>query len=80
MVIAMRAIFVALLVHRHVLPERLLALFAHECHLRRFCEAMRFGFGVAFCTVEPLLAARRTYRDLSIQDVFAATKHGGRSD
>jgi len=70
-VIAVRTILIALLVLRHVLPERLLALLAHERHFNRPGQLVRLRLGVAFCAVVPLFAARRTDGDLRVQDVFA---------
>jgi len=72
MVIAIRAILIALLVLRRVLSKRLLALLAQECHLRRLRKRVRVRLGVALCAVEPLFAAGCTYRHLRVQDVFTA--------
>lgn len=74
MIVAMRTVLVALIVLGHVLAERLLALLAHEHHLRRLRETVGLRLGVTFGAVEPLLAARRANRDLRVQDMFA----GGR--
>lgn len=47
MVVAVRAVLVALVKRRHVAPERLAALFAQERHLGRPCERVVRLFGVA---------------------------------
>lgn len=70
-VIAMRAILVALFVRSHILAKRLLALFTHKCHLRRPRKLMRLRLGVALGAVKPLLAAWRADGDLSVQNVLA---------
>lgn len=57
MIITMRTILIAFLISRHVLPERLFALFAHERHLNRPRQTVCFLFLVAFRTVKPLFAA-----------------------
>jgi hypothetical protein len=72
MVVTIGAILVALLVIRHVLPERFLALFAHERDLHRLCERMRLRFGMTFRAVVPLLATGRAYGNLGVQDVLTA--------
>ena len=72
MVIAVRAVLIALLVVRHILAERLLALLAHEGHLGRLPETVVLTLRVALSAVEPLLAAWRTDGDLRVQNVFAA--------
>jgi hypothetical protein len=72
MVVAMRTILITLLVGGHILPERLLALFAHEYHLQCLSEGMCLRFTMAFGAVVPLFAAWGTDRDLNIQDVFTA--------
>ncbi len=71
MIIAMWAILVALLVGRHILAERLLALFANKGHFCRPRKRVRLSLRMAFGAVKPLLAARGADGDLSIQDVFA---------
>jgi hypothetical protein len=73
-VITVWAVLVTVLVHAHVLPERLLALLADECHLHRLRERMVLRLCVAFGAVEPLLAARRSDADLSVEDVLASRK------
>ena len=73
----MWAIFVALLVVAHVLPERFLALFAHEGHLCCSTQFVVLCFGVAFGTVEPLLAAWCTDCDLRVEYMFAETQRIG---
>ena len=70
-VVTMRAILVALLIVGHIFAERLLALFAHERHLRRLPEPVVLALGVALGTVEPLFAARSPDGYLRVQDVFA---------
>jgi hypothetical protein len=72
MIVAMRTVFIAVLVDFHVLPESLLAFLANENHLAGLCERMLFLFSMTFSTVKPLLAAWCPNRDLSVQDVFAA--------
>ena len=68
----MRTVLVALLVGRHVLPERLAALLAQKRHLHRPLELVVLRLRVAFRAVEPLLAARRADGNLRVEDVFAA--------
>ena len=70
-VVAVRTVLVALVVLRHVLPERLLALLAEEDHLRRLREPVGLRLRVALGAVKPLLAARGADCDLGVQDVFA---------
>jgi len=53
----MRAVLIAVVEFRHILPEALFALFAGEDHFGGLFEAVRLGFGVAFGAVEPLFAA-----------------------
>lgn len=76
MVVAVRAVLVALVVLGHVLAERLPTLLAHEHHLGCLREPVRLRFGVTLCTVEPLLATWCTNRHLRIQDVFAGGGEG----
>lgn len=71
MVIAVRAVLVALVVLGHVLPERLLALLACERHLERLGERVVLGGRVALGAVVPRLAAWRTDGDLRVENVFA---------
>lgn len=71
MVIAMRAILIALLVLRHVLPKCLLALLAHERHLVRLCQRVFLALRMALRTIKPQLAARCADRYLRVQNVFA---------
>lgn len=71
MIIAMWAILVALLVIRHILPESLLALLTYERHLHRLLQSMVLRFLVTLRTVKPLLAARRSYGYLCVEDMFA---------
>lgn len=70
MVIAMWAIFIALLIRRHILPKRLFTLLAQERHFRRLRQVMTLRFSVAFGAIEPQFAAGCTYRHLCIQYVF----------
>ena len=65
-VIAMRAVLVALLICGHVLAEGLLALLTDEGHVRGPRKRMRLCLRVTFGTVEPLLAARGTDGDLRV--------------
>jgi hypothetical protein len=71
MVIAMRAIFVALLIRRHILPKCLFTLLAQERHFRRLRQFVTLRFRVTFGAVEPQFAAGCTDRHLCIQYVFA---------
>ena len=71
MIVTVGTVFVGLIKIRDVFPEGLLALLTDESHFRRLCEPVRLGFCVAFGTIEPLLAAGRTDRNLSVQDVLA---------
>ena len=59
MIVTVRTILIALLIHRHILPERLLALLAQERHLIRLRERVILRLRVALGAVEPLPAARR---------------------
>lgn len=70
-IIAMRAVLVALIIFSHVLSESLLALFADKDHLSGLCEWMRLCLCMAFGAVVPLFAARSSDGDLCIQDVLA---------
>ena len=71
MVIAMRAILVALFVGCHILAERLLAFFADKCHLSRPGKPVSLRLSMALGAVKPLLAAWRADGDLGVQDVLA---------
>lgn len=62
----MRTEFITLFVIGHVLSERLLALLAHKRHFGRLAQVMRLVFGVTFCAIVPLLAARSSYGDLGV--------------
>ena len=75
-VVAMRAVLVALVILGHVLAKRLLALFAHEHHLGCPRESVRLRLGVTLCAIEPLLATWRTNRHLRVEDVFTARRIG----
>lgn len=70
-VVAVRAVLVALFKRLHVFAETLLALFAGEDHLRGAFELVVLLLGVAFCAVEPLPAAGGADGDLGVEDVFA---------
>lgn len=70
-IVAVWAELVALVVLRHVLPERLLALLAEKSHLHRLRKSMCLCLGMAFRAVIPLLAARSADRNLCVEDVFA---------
>ena len=76
MVITMWTILVALLVHLHILPERLLALLAHEDPLGSFPQTVVLRFSMAFRAIEPLPATRGAYGDLRVQDVLAGQTNG----
>ncbi len=71
MIVAVRAVLVALVVLGHVLAKRLLALLAEEGHLGRLRERVGLRLGVALGAVIPLLAARGADGDLGVEDVFA---------
>ena len=71
MIITVRAVLVALFVDGHVLPERLLAFLAHECHFHGLSELVCLVLGMAFCAVVPLLTAWRTNRNLCVENVLA---------
>lgn len=71
MVVAMRAILVALLIIRHVLSECFLTFLACKGHLSRFHQLMILRLRMTLGTVEPLLATRRSYRYLCVQNMFA---------
>jgi len=62
----MGTIFVALLVHGHILPEWLFALLTHESHLQCPRESVSLPLIMTFRTVKPLLATGRTDRDLRV--------------
>lgn len=68
----MWTIFIALLVSRHILPERLLTFFAHEHHLHCLPYGVCLRFTMAIDAIVPLLAAWSSDRDLGVQDVFTA--------
>ena len=60
MIIAVRAIFVTLVVFCHILPKRLFALLTCKRHLCRLGDPVVLSLGMALRTVEPQLAARGT--------------------
>jgi hypothetical protein len=70
-VVAVRAVLVALVELFHIFAKDLSALFACENHLGRAFELMVLLLSVAFCAVEPLPAAGRADGDLGVEDVFA---------
>ena len=65
-IIAMRAVLVALFINGHVFAEGLLALLTDECHVHRPHKRMRLHLGVTFGAVVPLLATRGTDGDLGV--------------
>lgn len=73
-VVAVRAVLVALLKLLGVLAEALLALLARKRHFGGLGKRVVLGFGMAFGTVEPLLAAGTADRDLGVEDVLAAAE------
>lgn len=74
MVVAARAVLVAVLKLAGVFPEAFLALLAGEYHFEALQQRVVSRLGVALCAVEPFFAARRADRDLGVEDVFAAGK------
>jgi hypothetical protein len=65
-IIAMRAVLIALLIYSHVFAESFFALFTHEGHFRCPYQWMRLCLGVTLGAVEPLLATRSTDGNLGI--------------
>ena len=57
----MWTILVAFLINRHVLSERLLALFTQEDHLGRPSQLVLLLFLVTFGAIEPFLTTWRAY-------------------
>ncbi len=74
MIVAVRAIFITFLIVIHVFPEGLLTLLAHKCHLSSLPQTMVLCLCVAFCTIEPLLAAGCSDGYLCIQYMFAVAR------
>jgi hypothetical protein len=72
MVIAVRAVLVALFICRHILPESPAAAFAHEYHLGGLRQRVGLFFGVAFGALIPFFAAWSADRYLCVQYMFAA--------
>lgn len=70
-VIAMRAVLVALIIFRHILSECFLAFFADEYHLRGLGQWMGLCLCMAFRAVVPLFAAGCSNGDLCVENVFA---------
>lgn len=70
-VVAMRAVLVALVELFHVFAEDLSALFACEDHLSRAFEIVVLLLGMALCAVEPLPTAGRADGDLGVENMFA---------
>jgi hypothetical protein len=79
MIITMWTVFIALLVGRHILSERLFAFLAHKNHLRCLLQGVCLRFTVAFGAIVPLFAAWSTDGDLSVQDVFTVCSEAIRS-
>ena len=71
MVIAVRAVLVALVKVAGILAKALFALFACKCDFDLLLQGMCFGLGMAFGAIIPLAAAGRADGDLSVEDVFA---------
>jgi hypothetical protein len=70
-VVAMRAVLIALVELFHVFAKDFSALFACEDHLGGAFELVVLLLSVAFCAVEPLATAWRADGDLGVEDVFA---------
>ena len=70
-VVAVRAVLVALLERLHVFAEDFPAFLACEDHLGGAFELVVLLFSMALCAVEPLPAAWRADCDLGVEDVFA---------
>lgn len=70
-VVAVRAVFVALVKLGHVFAEALFAFLAREDHLGGLFEVVGLGVGVALRAVEPLAAAGGADGDLGVEDVLA---------
>ena len=66
MVVAVGAIFIALIVFTHVLPEGFLAFLAGEDHLCRLLQVVILRLGVTFCAIKPLFATRCAYGYLGV--------------
>ena len=77
MIIAVRAIFIALLIHCHVLAERLLTLLTYESHFHSTFQRVGRNFSMAFGAVEPFLTTRRTDGNLRIQNMLATQSRDG---
>ena len=56
MIVAVGAVFVALVKLLGVFPEALLALLASEGHIEALEQSVIFGFSVAFGAIEPFAA------------------------
>lgn len=69
-IVAVRAVFVALLKSLHVLAEAFLAFLAGKNHLGGAFELMVVLFGMAFGAVEPLPAAGSADGHLGVENVF----------
>lgn len=70
-VVAVRAVLVAVFEFGHVFAETLFTFLACKGHFHGLFESVVLGFGVAFGAVEPLFAARGADGDLGVEDVFA---------
>lgn len=77
MIITVWAVFVALLVRRHILSEGFLAFLAHEGHFRGLGEPVRLHFGMTFRAIVPLLTAGCTNGYLCIENMFAVGEKDG---
>jgi hypothetical protein len=58
-VVAVRAILVALVKLLNIFAESLFALFASKDHFECWLEVVCLGLGMAFCTIEPFAACCR---------------------
>lgn len=78
MVIAVRAVFVALIELLGVLSEALLALLASKNHLQRLQKGMAFLLLMAVCTVKPLPAYGKLALCCNIGSKARGVQHGER--
>jgi hypothetical protein len=74
MIITVGAELIALFVVRHVFTEGFSTFLAHERHFCGLPQLVILCLGVTFSAVEPLLATRRSYRDLCVEYVLAAKR------
>lgn len=70
-VVAVRAVLVAVLELVHILTKALFALFARKDHFHGLLQVVVLCLGMALGAVEPLLAAGRADGHLCVEDVFA---------